>query len=304
MNFKSYNDLFAYIADETLAFNFAIETSLIKLERTCECSTPLCLEKDLTQKYGWRFRCISSRSLCRKSYSLLHGTWFWKSKLSIRDQILAIYAYGLECSPMQLSGLLGINAKTTTADWSAYFRDICAIYLSEMNSIKIGGEGLHVEIDESKIFKNKNHIGRLTRQQETREWVFGGICRETKETFFEIVNDRREETLKDAIERNVERGSHIISDQWRSYQNIQNWGYLHSTINHSESFISPEDDLIHTQTIERCWRGLKENIERKSRYESRASYMLVYSFKRRTGWYNMNHSERFNLLIGLISSYY
>lgn len=33
-------------------------------------------------------------------------------------------------------------------------------------------------------------------------------------------------------------------------------------INHSENFVHPIDDKIHTQNIERLWRDLKENIKR------------------------------------------
>lgn len=182
-----------------------------------------------------------------------------------------------------------------------YYRDLCIIYLNETNTGKIGGNNLTVEIDESKIFKNKNNIGRLSRGQEECEWVFGGICRETKDTFFVIVQNRTEQTLLRCIQENIELGTKIISDCWRSYRNLSEYGYEHETINHSQNFLSPEDATIHTQTIERCWRDLKQNIPLGSPYDSRDSYLYVYSFKKRTNWYNISIGERFNLLLLLIS---
>ena len=65
-----------------------------------------------------------------------------------------------------------------------YFRDICCLYMSESRNEKIGGVGLVVEIDETKIFKQNNHTGRLSIEQERCEWLLSGIWRESKETFF------------------------------------------------------------------------------------------------------------------------
>ena len=302
MIFNSYNSLFSLIIDEEKALIFALEFNLIKRNRICECNTNLIWSKDVRQKLGYRFRC--SNNLCKKTYLILHGTWFYKAKLSLQDQILMIYCYCMEMSPLQLTGMFGLGSGHTSSDWNNYFRDVCAIHLLEMPQQKIGGNELIVEIDKTKIFKNKNNVGRLTREQETCEWVFGGICRETKETFFTLVQDRKRNTLMQLIENNVNPGTHIISDSWRSYWHIEELGYRHSMINHFKNFIDEMDNTIHTQTIERTWKGLKENIPKASRYSSRSSYIIQYGFKKKTGWYNMNSGERFSLLLNLIALYY
>lgn len=304
MEFKSYNNLCRYLNNEDIALEFAINKNLIKTTRICQCGGILNWYKENRKKYGYIFRCSKSKSLCGKQYSILHGTWFWNSNMSLIDQILIIYAYCLELTSLQFCGMFGINSSHTIADWQNYFRDICTIYINEMPNRKIGGVGLTVEIDESKIYKRKNHTGRLTAHESHSDWVFGGICRETKDAFFCIVEDRTENTLIQKILENVELGSHIVSDCWRSYTNILNHGYIHSTVNHSENFLNPANLNIHTQTIERAWRGLKDNIPKSSRYETRLSYLIVYEFKRRTNWYNLKYEERFELLLNLISQYY
>lgn len=304
-NFDSYNTLFEHILSEEAAFNFAVEHHLIKLSgRDCECGAPLNVESDTRQTLGVRFRCSRPRTICRKSYSILHGTWFANSNLSLRDQILMIYCYALEATSFQLGSIFGLGSKSTIADWANYARDISALYLSEATCGQIGGPGTTVEIDETQVFKNKNHRGRPTGEQARRKWLFGGICRETKETFFALVSDRSQATLMAALQANVISGTNIISDGWAAYYNISSYGFPHDWVNHSVNFVSPENEEIHTQTIERVWRGVKENIPGGTRYEARLRHIMNYSFKRHTGWHNMTAGKRFALLIDLISRFY
>ena len=122
-----------------------------------------------------------------------------------------------------------------------------------MSDEKIGGEGQIVKVDETKIFKRKNHTGRLAVEEGQGLWVFGGICRETRKTFFCIVQDRSEDRLMGKLVQHVNLGTTIMSDQWVSYKNIPSYGFRHSCINNSENFLHPGDSYTHTQTIERAW---------------------------------------------------
>ncbi|KAL3108898.1 hypothetical protein niasHT_011448 [Heterodera trifolii] len=56
-----------------------------------------------------------------------------------------------------------------------------------------------VEIDEAIFTKRKNNVGRVLPEQ----WVFGGICRETKECFMVDVEDRTSATLLAIIEDRI-----------------------------------------------------------------------------------------------------
>jgi transposase-like protein len=303
--FESYNSLFMHILDEPKAIAFALKVKLIKItDRQCECGALLSVENDKSQRVGLRFRCSKSRTVCSKSYSILHGTWFAGSNLPIRDQILLIYCYALDAHQGQLGGILGLGSGHTEGDWFNYAKDISALYLSEMSHEKIGGVGCTVEIDETCIYKNKNHCGRLTSEQERKQWLFGGICRETKETFFVMVPDRKEETLMEILKKNVLQDTKICSDGWASYQHIEAHGFQHSWVNHSENFVSPEDKSVHTQTIERAWRGVKENIPNGTNYNARMRHVMDYGFKRRTNWYHLSYRERFHLLVTLITRFY
>jgi len=56
------------------------------------------------------------------------------------------------------------------------------------------------------------------------------------------------QTLLPIIEREVEIGTTIHSDQWRAYSSLKDHGFIHQTVNHSENFIDPNTGA-HTQTI-------------------------------------------------------
>ena len=63
-------------------------------------------------------------------------------------------------------------------------------------------------------------------------------------------NKRDKNTLHSLISQYVRRGTHIITDSWKGYNDIKSLGYTHSLVNHSEEFVSSEDPSVHTQSIE------------------------------------------------------
>ena len=112
-----------------------------------------------------------------------------------------------------------------------------------------------VEIDETYFSKRKNQRGRILPEQ----WVFGGICRESKEVFLFAVPNRKEETLLECIKDKIKPNTTIISDCFASYKNIAKlpgFNYKHKTVNHSQNFVDPVT-YAHTQTIESTWFLLK-----------------------------------------------
>ena len=109
-------------------------------------------------------------------------------------------------------------------------------------------------MDESLFSKRKDNKGEIFPQT----WIFGGVCRETRECFLVVVPDRSAETLLNEIGKNIAPGSTIYSDCWRAYKTneLKQAGYQHLTVNHKYNFVDPETGA-HTQTVERMWGSAK-----------------------------------------------
>ena len=96
--------------------------------------------------------------------------------------------------------------------------------------------------------------------------------------FAEIVNDRKSSTLLDVIKKNIHPETFIISDGWKGYFKLNESDYNHDWVNHSKNFLKPDDKLIHTQTIERQWRSLKESVPKSLNIDG-VSFLIEYLYR-------------------------
>ena len=213
-------EFYSMLSTEERVFELADSLGLLRGELTCECGGVMLRRVSAHQRFGVQFVCFKSRSLCGRRRSILAGSWFENSRLSLCQGFYAICAYAMEASCKNFSFLTAVNSQRTVVDWRSYFRDICASVVDQQMETKIGGEGMTVEIDETLIFTRNSHRGRMLSNERTGSWVFGGICRETGEAFLVTVERRDSATLFSAICHNIAEGTWIISDCWPAYRNL------------------------------------------------------------------------------------
>jgi transposase-like protein len=130
---------------------------------------------------------------------------------------------------------------------------------------QIGGEGIVVEIDESKFGKRMYHKGHRVKGV----WVVGGVERTEARRIFAIrVQDRKALTMYNIIKTYVLPGSIIHTDCWAGYtkEDMDELLMEHRTVNHTYHFVNPADGT-HTNTIEGTWAGMKQHVPKKSRTE-------------------------------------
>ncbi|KCZ81114.1 hypothetical protein H312_01480 [Anncaliia algerae PRA339] len=174
------------------------------------------------------------------------------------------------------------------------------IYQNEENNIKkIGGINHTVEIDESQVGRRKNNVGRLPGHKI----IFGGICRENKEFFMKIVENKSREVLGREIIAHILPGTTIFTDQWTSYMSFfSNLSiFYHNFVNHKLNFVDPIDGT-HTQTIESLWSEFKR-FKRKYGYsKQRLLNIYITEFKIRKRFKNQNQSSQklFKYLLNII----
>lgn len=172
---------------------------------------------------------------------------------------------------VQITGLSGyVVTNYTSMPKEMMMRSVYLKYDTEDG--KIGGPGHIVEIDETKIATRKNGVGNILARQ--LEWVFGGIDRVTKQSFKCRVEARGIRNLIPVLKRFVRPGTTIVSDGWSAYSGIgqvpgMNW--THKWVNHTENFVIAHDvivgsqadhqeEQVHTYTIERHWRDVKNMV--------------------------------------------
>lgn len=213
---------------------------------------------------------------------------------------------------------------------SKFIREIAVKEL--LNQPKVGGNGDVVEVDECYLRgRRKANRGRflvgnvlghmggrrnnyLARAQGisaklifklfTGPWIFGLICRRTRECRMFYVQDRSAATLIPIIRANVAPGTTIISDEWRPYRCLPQYGFHHERVNHSQHFIDPASGAS-TQIIERQWRKLKLPLLKTG---PGVSLNTVHSHLALFWWQSLHGrhvcSDPFYRMLDLISKHY
>ena len=247
--------------------------------------TPYAIEetKDSKDEYVWRCRKIHKIIKNSVSYtvkdvkvSIRHNSWLVDTKLELEIVLEFIYLWSQGFSASEIKHELKISNKTIT-EWTHFLRESC-IYSVMENSSSIGGNGIEVEIDESKFGKRKYHRGHRVEGQ----WVFGGREKYNKKQIFMIpVHNRKESTLIPIIKKWIKPGSIIHSDCWKAYSKLSIIGYTHVTVNHSKEFINKSSAAC-TNAIESDWRHAKlKMLSYGTHIGDHAGYLAEFMWRRK-----------------------
>jgi len=137
-------------------------------------------------------------------------------------------------------------------------------------------------------------------------WLFGGICRETKECFVVEVPDRKKDTLIPIIKEKVRQGSIIVTDEWRSYANLKtDPDYAaYETVCHKYEFVNSDFPEVYTNNVEIMWRWIKEKLPTHLSPKKRHLFWAEAMYIRKYEWNTLSSYQRFKLLCNHISKLY
>jgi IS1 family transposase len=200
---------------------------------------------------------------------------------------------------MEIAGV----ASEAAVNWYKFCRQECQIVNQNLLFVPIGGPGLTVEVDETALWRRKYNKSRVLRKQT--QWTFAGICRETKRVFVVPVRAR---TLIPLIQKYVgvplagQQWITIYSDGWPAYSGLGALCYDHGVVIHKRNHLNPQNRNVHTQTVERLNRTLKEFLPATSNAVLLDSYIHQFLYFRRLDGLTVGEVFK-NFVSDIVNSY-
>ena len=128
------------------------------------CGKPMQLKSTNGSKDGYVWRCHKVHKIMKNSItytvkdvklSIRHHSWLVDTKLELQIVLELIYLWSQGFSQNEIIHELKISNKTVT-EWTNFLRESCIYSVMEKSS-SICGNGIKVEIDESKFGKCEYH---------------------------------------------------------------------------------------------------------------------------------------------------
>lgn len=186
---------------------------------------------------------------------------------------------------MPVTGIVATSGHHTEAvtDWTGFIRQLCADNV-DFEDVKIGGPGVIVEVDETKLGKRKYHRGHRV----DGVWVMAGVERSTeKKVFLMEVEDRKIETIVKVLETHILPGSILFTDGWKAYSKAAKiLGFEHHIVKHNLHFNDPITG-VHTNTVEGVNNGIKHLIKPRNRCKKNINDNLYYYLWRKKNKNNL-----------------
>lgn len=204
-------------------------------------------------------------------------TIFHKSPTPLTTWFYAIY--------LMSSTRCGISAKQIERETGVTYKTAWRMFKQIRSMLAgdgpIGGEGKHVEVDETYYGgRRKNGRGRPMRGDKSKTAVLGMVERSGKVVALTIP-DATAKTLCGSIRKFVLPATTVFTDEYPSYNTIsEGRKYTHHRIKHSENVYVVGD--VHTNTVEGFWSLIKRGIGGVYHSVSKEylqSYLNEYSFR-------------------------
>ena len=89
-----------------------------------------------------------------------------------------------------------------------------------------------------------------------------GMIQRNGEVVIKMLPNVKQLTIKPIIEKVVQAGTCVFTDEYSIYNRLAEWGYVHQTVNHSQGEYARDEDgdgfhEVHTNTIEGFWSLLR-----------------------------------------------
>ena len=219
------------------------------------------------------------------------GTIFHKSRTPLTKWFLAMYLMTSTRSGVaakELERALGVTYKCA---WRMA-HELRKLMASADYAGPLGGDGKHVELDETRIGGVARGRGHENKDSN-KTILFGMVERDGKVRTGPVPDDTMY-TLENIIIENVTPDTVVTSDGHRSYGRLGR-AYKHTTVNHmAHEYVR---GIHHTNTIEGHWSHFKRSIKGTHVHISAKhlwKYAAEFSYRRN---YRQSHALMFDRLV-------
>lgn len=254
INFNYFNSLIKVI--NFFSTEKACEDAIIEARWHGDVVCPHCGKHHCTRRADGRFRC----NKCKHNFSFKTNTIFENTKLPLQTWFVAMYlvsSHKKGVSSCQIMRDCDVTQKTA---WFMLHK-IRGLYgitdetslngTVEMDEMYLGGR----ETNKHESKKTPNNQGRSTK---TKTPIFGMQERGGKVVAIKVENTKGA-TLMPIVSQFVEEGSTTYTDEANIYNKLEENGYKHQFVNHSQREYVRAND-IHTNGIEGYWAHFKRVV--------------------------------------------
>src|SRR5580704_3337735 len=199
---------------------------------------------------------------CGKQFSVKVGTIFEDSPISLDKWLVALWML-VNCkngiSSYEVGRDLGLTQKSA---WFVLHRLRLALQTGSVS--KMGGEGKHVEVDETFIggaarFMHSDRRKRMITERGVKDkTAVMGILERGGKVRAMMIPNRKKHHIQSEIRAHVKAESAIYSDALLSYHGLKDQGFRHQVVDHAEKYV---DGQVHTNGLENFWSLVKRGLK-------------------------------------------
>ncbi|XP_050501203.1 uncharacterized protein LOC126881167 [Diabrotica virgifera virgifera] len=179
---------------------------------------------------------------CRKMYPITIGTFFERIRVPVRTLFYIMWCWACQLPVKNTTELISLQ-KGSVVNMYAHLRNILSWKLLQEEPFLLGGEGHTVQIDANIMGKRKYNGGRVIKEH----WVLGIYDLGLKRGHVTYLKNRNRDKLVEIIQKHVQEGTEIWTNQSQGYSNLNHLGYIHKTVNNSKYFKNPQTGFCSNQ---------------------------------------------------------